>query len=75
MIILVLGVLGLCMVWSRYKTALGILYAFSMYWAYTLYQSDLVQMIGPDAFYWSGAVTIGLGSILYLIVSAIPGRV
>ena len=42
LIVIVLGLLGLCLIWSRYKAALFIAYLSSMYWAYTLYQSYLL---------------------------------
>jgi len=74
MIVLVLGLFGLCLIWSRYKVALFVIYLSSMYWAYTLYQSDLLLMIGQNAFYWSGAAAIGLGSILFSIINLMPGR-
>ena len=74
MIVLALGFLGLCLIWSRYKVALFVVYLSSMYWLYTLYQSDLLMIIGQNAFYWSGAVAIGLGTILFSIVSLMPGR-
>jgi hypothetical protein len=45
-----------------------------MYWVYTLYQTDLLQMIGQNAFYWSGAAAVALGSILMVIISLMPGR-
>ena len=73
-IVIVLGLLGLCIIWSRYKAALFIVYLSSMYWAYTLYQSDLLLMMGQNAFYWSGAAAIALGSILMAIIDLIPGR-
>jgi glycopeptide antibiotics resistance protein len=72
MIVVALGLLGLCVLWSRYKTALFIVYLSSMYWVYTLYQTDLLQMMGQDAFYWSGAAAIALGSILLAIINLIP---
>ena len=74
MIVIVLGLLGLSILWSSYKTALFIVYLSSMYWAYTLYQTDLLQMMGQDAFYWSGAAAIALGSILMAIINLMPGR-
>ncbi|MCH8933396.1 MAG: hypothetical protein IH923_10040 [Nitrospinae bacterium] len=74
MIILVLGLLGLCLVWSRYKAASFIVYLSSAYWVYTLYQTDLLQIIGPNAFYWSGAVALGLGGILLTIMNVMPAR-
>ncbi len=73
-IILALGLLGLCIVWSHYKTAGFIVYLSSVYWVYTLYQTHLLQMVGQNAFYWSGAVAIALGSILLTIISLMPGR-
>ena len=73
-IVFVLGLLGLCIVWSYYKAACFIVYLSSMYWVYTLYQTDLLQMIGQNAFYWSGAAAVGLGSILLAIISLMPGR-
>jgi hypothetical protein len=73
-IVVALGLLGLCMVWSRYKAALSVVYLSSMYWVYTLYQTDLLQMMGQNAFYWSGAAAIGLGSLLIAIINQIPGR-
>jgi len=73
-IILALGLLGLCIVWSHYKTAWFIVYLSSVYWAYTLYQTNLLQMMGQNAFYWSGAAAIALGSILLAIISLMPGR-
>ena len=72
--VLVLGLLGLCVLWSHYKTAWFIVYLSSMYWAYTLYQTDLLQMMGQNAFYWSGAAAIALGSILLTIINLMPGR-
>jgi len=74
MIILVLGLLGLCLVWSRYKAASFIVYLSSAYWMYTLYQMDLLQIIGPNAFFWSGAVALGLGGILLTIMNLMPAR-
>jgi hypothetical protein len=74
MIVIVLGLFGLCLIWSRYKVALFVVYLSSMYWAYTLYQSDLLQIIGQNAFYWSGAGAIALGSILFSIINLMPGR-
>ena len=74
MIVLVLGLLGLCIVWSHYKAALFIVYLSSLYWVYTLYQTDLLQMIGQNAFYWSGAAAIAFGGILLTIISLMPGR-
>jgi len=74
MIILVLGLLGLCLVWSRYKAASFIVYLSSTYWVYTLYQTDLLQIIGPNAFYWSVAVALGLGGILLTIMNVMPAR-
>ena len=74
MVILALGLLGLCLVWSRYKAALGIIYLATMYWVYTLHQSDLLQLVGQDAFYWSGAAAIGLGGVLMMILNSIPDR-
>jgi hypothetical protein len=68
MVVVALGLLGLCILWSKYKTALLIVYVSSVYWAYTLYQTDLLQMMGQDAFYWSGALALGLGSILLVII-------
>jgi hypothetical protein len=73
-VILALGLLGLCIVWSHYKTAWFIVYLSSVYWAYTLYQTNLLQMMGQNAFYWSGAAAIALGSILLAIISLMPGR-
>ena len=73
-IVLMLGLLGLCIVWSYYKTAWFIVYLSSAYWVYTLYQTDLLQMIGQNAFYWSGAATIAFGSLLLAIISLMPGR-
>jgi glycopeptide antibiotics resistance protein len=73
-IILALGLLGLCIVWSHYKTAWFIVYLSSMYWAYTLYQTHLLQMMGQNAFYWSGAAAIALGSLLLAIINLMPGR-
>jgi hypothetical protein len=73
-IVIVLGLLGLCLIWSRYKVALFVVYLSSMYWAYTLHQSDLLLMIGQNAFYWSGAAAIALGSILLTIINLMPGR-
>ena len=73
-IILVLGLLGLCVVWSHYKMAWFIVYLSSAYWVYTLYQTDLLQMIGQNAFYWSGAAAIALGSLLLAIINLMPGR-
>jgi len=73
-IVLVLGLLGLCIVWSHYKTAWFIAYLALMYWVYTLYQTDLLQMMGQNAFYWSGAAAVGLGSILLAIISLMPER-
>jgi glycopeptide antibiotics resistance protein len=73
-IVLVLGLLGLCIVWSHYKTANFIVYLSFMYWVYTLYQTDLLQMIGQNAFYWSGAAAVGFGSILLAIISLMPER-
>ena len=74
MIILVLGLLGLCLVWSCYQMASFIVYFSSTYWAYTLYQTDLLQMVGPSAFYWSGAVALGLCGILWTLINVMPGR-
>ena len=74
MIVVVLGLFGLCVIWSRYQAALFIVYLSSMYWAYTLYQTDLLQMMGQNAFYWSGAAAIALGSILFAIINLMPGR-
>ncbi len=74
MIVLVLGLLGLCILWSHYKTALFIGYLSSMYWVYTLYQTDLLQMMGQNAFYWSGTAALLLGSILLAIINLMPGR-
>jgi glycopeptide antibiotics resistance protein len=74
MIVVVLGLLGLCILWSYNKTALFIVYLSSMYWVYTLYQTDLLQMMGQDAFYWSGAAVIAVGSILMTIIDLMPGR-
>ncbi|MDH5762074.1 MAG: hypothetical protein OEZ51_03745 [Nitrospinota bacterium] len=74
MIVVALGVFGLCVLWSFYKTAFFTVYLFTMYWAYTLYQKDLLQMIGQNAFYWSGAAAIALGTILLAIISTFPGR-
>jgi glycopeptide antibiotics resistance protein len=74
MIVLVLGLLGLCILWSHYKTALFIAYLSSLYWVYTLYQTDLLQMIGQNAFYWSGATAIAFGGILLAIINLMPGR-
>ena len=71
-IVLALGLLGLCIVWSHYKTALFIVYLSSVYWVYTLYQTDLLQMIGQNAFYWSGAAAIALGGLLLTIISVMP---
>jgi hypothetical protein len=68
MVVVALGLLGLCILWSQYKIALLIVYVSSVYWAYTLYQTDLLQMMGQDAFYWSGALALGLGSILLVII-------
>jgi hypothetical protein len=31
-------------------------------------------MMGQNAFYWSGAAAIALGSILLAIISLMPGR-
>jgi hypothetical protein len=45
-----------------------------MYWVYTLYQTDLLLMMGRNAFYWSGAAAVALGSILLVIISLMPGR-
>jgi hypothetical protein len=45
-----------------------------MYWVYTLYQTNLLQMIGQNAFYWSGAAAIALGSLLLAIINLMPGR-
>jgi len=73
-IVLVLGLLGLSIVWSYYKAAWFIVYLSFMYWVYTLYQADLLQMIGQNAFYWSGTAAIGFGSILLAIISLMPGR-
>lgn len=73
-VILALGLLGVCIVWSHYKTAWFIVYLSSVYWVYTLYQTDLLQMIGQNAFYWTGAAAIALGSILLTIISLMPGR-
>ena len=74
MIVLVLGLLGLCVLWAHYKTALLLVYLSAMYWVYTLYQTDLLQMIGQNAFYWSGAAAIALGSILLAIMNVMPER-
>jgi len=73
-IVLALGLLGLSIVWSHYKTAWFIVYLSSMYWVYTLYQTDLLQMMGQNAFYWSGAAAIAFGSILLAIINLMPGR-
>ena len=73
-IVLVLGTIGLCLIWSRYTVALFIGYLFSMYWVYTLYQTDLLQMMGQNAFYWSGAASLALGSILWAIINVMPER-
>ena len=73
-IVLVLGLLGLSIVWSYYKTAWFIVYLSAAYWAYTLYQTDLLQMVGQNAFYWSGAAAIAFGSLLLAIISLMPGR-
>jgi hypothetical protein len=73
-IVLALGLLGLCILWSHYKTAWFIVYLSSMYWVYTLYQTNLLQMIGQNAFYWSGAAAIALGSLLLAIINLLPGR-
>lgn len=45
-----------------------------MYWVYTLYQTDLLQMMGQNAFYWSGTAALLLGSILLAIINLMPGR-
>ena len=74
MIVIALGLFGLCVVWSRYKIALFTAYLFSMYWVYTLYQTDLLLMIGQNALYWSGAAAVALGSLLMVIISAFPER-
>jgi hypothetical protein len=74
LIIVALGLLGMSLVWSRYKVALFVIYLSTMYWAYTLYQSDLLQMIGQNAFYWSAAGAIALGSLLFSIITLMPGR-
>jgi len=74
MIVIMLGLLGLSILWSFYKTALFIVYLSSMYWVYTLYQTDLLQMMGQNAFYWSGAAAIALGSLLLAIINLIPGK-
>jgi hypothetical protein len=73
LIVIVLGLLGLCLLWSQYKAFLFITYLSSMYWAYTLYQTDLLQMMGQNAFYWSGAAAIAFGGILMTIINQIPG--
>lgn len=74
MVVIALGLLGLCVIWSRYQVALFVVYLSSMYWVYTLYQSDLLQLMGHNAFYWSGAAAIALGSILLAIINLMPGR-
>ena len=74
MVVVALGLLGLCILWSQYKTAWFIVYVSSVYWVYTLYQTDLLQIMGHDAFYWSGALAIGFGSILLTIINLLPGR-
>ena len=73
-VILVLGLTGLCLIWSRYKAALFVGYLFFMYWVYTLYQADLLQMIGQNAFYWSGAAALAFGSVLWAIINVLPER-
>ena len=73
-IVLALVLLGLSIVWSYYRTAGFIVYLSSAYWVYTLYQVDLLQMMGQNAFYWSGAAAIGFGSILLAIITLMPGR-
>ena len=73
-IILVLGLLGLSIVWSHYKTAWFLVYLSSVYWVYTLYQTHLLLMIGQNAFYWSGAAAIALGCLLLTIINLMPGR-
>ena len=75
LIIVALGIIGLSILWSRYQVAVLITYLFSMFWVYTLFQADLLQMIGHDAFYWSTAVTLAFGSLLWAIVNVMPGRV
>jgi hypothetical protein len=72
--VLVLGLLGLCILFSHNKAAIFIVYLSSTYWVYTLYQTDLLQMMGQNAFYWSGAAAIGLGSLLMAIINEIPGK-
>ena len=74
MIVIVLGLLGLCLIWSRYKVALFVVYLSFMYWAYTVNQTDLQLMMGQNAFYWSGVAAIALGSILFAILNLVPGR-
>ena len=74
MIVIVLGLLGLCILWAHHKTAMFIVYISSAYWVYTLYQTDLLQMIGQNAFYWSGAAAIAFGTLLLAIIILMPGR-
>ncbi|NIQ00237.1 MAG: hypothetical protein GWM98_07215 [Nitrospinaceae bacterium] len=74
MIIVVLGILGICFVWSRFKLAFFIVYFFSVFWLYTLNQKPLMEMIGQDAFYWSSAAALGFGALLWTITLLLPGR-
>ena len=74
LVIIVLGVIGLSVLFSRYKIAFLVSYLFSMYWVYTLYQTDLLQMFGQNALYWSGAASLVLASLFWAIINVMPGR-
>lgn len=74
LVIVTLGLFGLSIFFSRYKVAFLIGYFFSAYWVYTQYQPDLLQMIGQNALYWSGAAALALASILWAMINVMPGR-
>ena len=74
MIILVLGLLGLCLVWSRYKAASFIVYLSSTLGVHALPNGPAPKIIGPNAFYRSVALALGLGGILLTIMNVMPAR-
>ena len=71
MILLAAGFVLLCLIWSRYGVALLAAYLFSMFWAYSLNQVYLTNLLGTDAFMWSTSFAFGLGVILWGITYAL----
>lgn len=71
MVFLAAGFVLLCMIWSRYRLAVTAAYLFAMFWAYSLNENYLSNLLGADALFWSTSFSFGLGLILWGITYAL----